>query len=553
MQTENKNCQNCEKEFTIEPDDFGFYEKMDVPVPSMCPECRQQRRSIFRNFKTLYKRQSSKSGKAIISIYHSDVLFPVYEHSEWWADDWDPMDYGRGIDWDKPFFNQIKDLFFSVPRFAVMISQTENCDYSNQTSKSRNCYLLFGGLDNEDCDYGHIVWNCRDTVDNLYLFKSESCYECVDCQGCGRLFYSQECEACVDSVGLFDCRNCINCIGCVGQVNKTYSIFNKQATKEEYHEFLRQHPVEKKETIDYILSEQQKLRRSIPQRSFFGSHNTNVSGNHIYYAHNIHNSFDIRSGENSKYCYTVRAAADCYDQSFNGDAEECYECLNMLGSSRVVGSHTIVDSHDIFYSEQCYGSSNLFGCYGLRKKSFCILNKQYTKEEYSKLLPQLIQFMKKNGEWGEFFPKELSPFGYNESIANEYMPLGKSEAISRGFNWREGIPSTKGQGTIDMNGLPKNPQDYSDSLLKEILTCESCEKNFRLIDREINFYKRNKLALPLECFNCRHQKRMNARNPRELWDSQCAKCSSEIRTSYPPEKQKIYKIYCEPCYNKEVY
>jgi hypothetical protein len=27
---ENKICQNCKGDFTIEPDDFGFYEKMNV-------------------------------------------------------------------------------------------------------------------------------------------------------------------------------------------------------------------------------------------------------------------------------------------------------------------------------------------------------------------------------------------------------------------------------------------------------------------------------------------------------------------------------------------
>jgi len=29
-QTENRSCQNCKKNFTIEPEDFGFYEKISV-------------------------------------------------------------------------------------------------------------------------------------------------------------------------------------------------------------------------------------------------------------------------------------------------------------------------------------------------------------------------------------------------------------------------------------------------------------------------------------------------------------------------------------------
>jgi len=546
-------CQNCKGDFVIEPDDFGFYEKMGVPPPKKCPQCRQQIRTLFRNFKTLYKRPSSKSGDTIVTVYNPDVPFPVYSISEWWGDDWSPMTYGIEFDNSKPFFNQLAQLFNSIPHVAVMNSQTENCEYSNQINQSKNCYLIFGGLDDEDCDYGHIIWNCRDSVDNLYLFKSESCYECVDCLGSTKLFYSQECESCVDSIGLFDCRNCLNCIGCVGLVNKSYCIFNKPVTKEDYSQFLAKYPLNDKSSIDYILKERNILRTKIPQRAFFGSHNNDVSGNHIYNAHNVHHSFDIKSGENSKFCFTVRKAIDSYDMSFTGEGSECYQALTMLDSNKVIGSQQIVDSHDIYYSDHCFNCDNLLGCYGLRKKSFCILNKQYSKSEYEELKGKIIQNLKEIGEWGNFFPKELSPLGYNEAIVNEYMPLTRDEALAQGFSWRDNIPSTKGQGTIKYEDFPKSPGDYGDDLLDEIFTCKTCQKNYKLINREINFYKKNKLSLPHQCFNCRHALRMSKRNPRNLWEGVCAKCGNKILTSYKPEDQKIYKIYCEKCYQQEVY
>jgi len=489
----------------------------------------------------------------IISVYNKDVPFPVYEPSEWWGDDWDPMSYGLDLDLQKPFMSQVADLFNTVPRSAITNTQTENCEYSNQINQSKNCYLIFGGLDDEDCDYGHIVWNCRDSVDNLYLFKSESCYECIDCLNSAKLFYSQECESCVDSIGLFDCRNCINCIGCVGQVSKSYHIFNKPVSKDEYKEFLLKYPLNDKSSIDYILKEREALRRTLPQREFFGSHNNGVSGNHIYNAHNVHYSFDIKSGENSKFCFTVRKAIDSYDLSFTGEAEECYQGLTMLDSSRVIGSQIIVDSNDVYYSEFCYNSNDIIGCYGLRKKSYCILNKQYSKEEYEKLKEEIIDNMKANGHWGNFFPEHMSPFDYNESIANEYLPLTKEEVMDKGLLWRDNIPYTTGQGTIEYENLPKNSDDYNDNLINEVLTCDNCEKNFKLINREINFYKKNKLLLPSRCFNCRHAERMGRRNKRNLWSAECAKCNSKILTSYNPEDQKIYKIYCESCFNKEVY
>ncbi len=113
--------------------------------------------------------------------------------------------------------------------------------------------------------------------------------------------------------------------------------------------------------------------------------------------------------------------------------------------------------------------------------------------------------------------------------------------------------STKGRGTIEYKDLPKNPEDHSDELLGEVLTCENCEKNYKLTNREVNFYKKNNLALPEKFFNCRHEVRMNKRNPRELWNGTCAKCANIVLTSYKPEDQKIYKIYCEKCYQQEMY
>src|SRR3989344_4332874 len=194
--SENRICQNCKNNFVIEPDDFGFYEKMQVPPPDTCPQCRQQARMLFRNFKTLYRRKCDKSGKMIISVYNPDAPFPVYGIPEWWGDSWNPMEYGREIDWNRPFFAQFADLLNKIPHVSIMNTKSENCEYSNQVAGSKNCYLVFGCTENEYCDYGHIVWHSKYSIDNLYIFKSESCYECVDCLNCNMLLYSEECESC---------------------------------------------------------------------------------------------------------------------------------------------------------------------------------------------------------------------------------------------------------------------------------------------------------------------------------------------------------------------
>jgi hypothetical protein len=554
MEKEIKQCKKCEQNFQVDPDDHIFYDRIDVPVPEYCPNCRQQWRTLFRNFKTLYRRPSSKSGKMIISMYNPDVSFPVWDSSEWWADDWDAIDYGLDYDSSKPFVAQIKNLFGKVPHFSLMNIKSDNCDYSNMTLESKNCFYVFGCVWDENCDYGHIVWSSKDCVDNLYLNKSELCYECVDCLDSNRLFYSQECEACVDSIGLYDCRGCVNCIGCVGLRQQSYQIFNKQVTKEEYQEFLKKYPLNEESSIVYIINKMEELRKKIPARALFGSHNDNVFGDHIYNSHNVHHSFDIKKGENSKYCYTSGNVIETQDVSFNPNISYGYLTLASTGSANLICAHLVHDSNNVYYSDSCNNSNNLLGCFGLRNKQYCILNKQYTKEDYEKLVPQIIEGMKETGDWGNFFPVDMCPFAYNESIANEYIPLSKDEALKQGFTWRDDIPRTLGQENYKYEDLPKDSDEYTDeNLLNKILKCESCGFNYKFISREIAFYKKMKLVIPTKCFNCRHQARMNKRNPRILNEVKCANCGNNAITTYPEEKHSQYKIYCEECYKKEIY
>jgi len=545
-------CQSCKNEFVIEPDDFDFYEKMKVPSPTFCPQCRQQQRMLFRNFKTLYKRNSDRSGQSVVSMYSPQSPYKVWTHDEWWSDGWDPKSWGREFDFQRPFFDQFNELLLAVPRFATMNTKSENCEYSNFVTGAKNCYLIFGCVEDEECAYGHIVWECKDSFDNLYLYKSELCYESVDCLGSYHLFYCQECESCSNSIGLFDCRSCQNCIGCVGLKQKTYHIFNEPVSKEDYEKFISEHPFTNPGTLPFILEKQRELRRALPQRHFFGSHNNNVSGNHVYNGKNMQYCFDVKGGENSRFIFTSRHAVDSYDVSFSPDIELVYNSLTTLKSNSVFFSHVIQESSDVYYADYCFSSHHLFGCTGLRNAEYCILNKQYTKEEYEELVPKIIEYMKKTGEYGQFLPARLSPFAYNESIAQEYAPLSKEAALATGFRWADELPSTVGKETISHEQLPKNPDEFGEDLPSYILKCTTCGRNYRFIQKEVNFYKRMHLPLPHECFNCRHARRMATRNPRNLWSGLCANCGKQIETSYPPENQKEFKIFCESCYQTEV-
>ena len=119
MKPETKICQNCKKEFIIEPEDFNFYEKIKVPPPTFCPECRFARRMTWRNERALYKRKCDATGVDIISIFSPDSGYKAYEEKHWWSDKWDPLDYGADYDFSKPFFVQYQELLKQVPHLAL--------------------------------------------------------------------------------------------------------------------------------------------------------------------------------------------------------------------------------------------------------------------------------------------------------------------------------------------------------------------------------------------------------------------------------------------------
>ena len=153
MQSETKQCQNCKNDFVIESDDFAFYEKIKVPPPTFCPECRMQRRLAWRNEKNLYNAKCDMCDKSIITIYSSNHKGKIYCNKCWHSDNWDPISYGKEYDFNRPFFEQFSELIEDVPKLALQISNSVDTNYANAITHSKNCYLCFSTANSEDSLY----------------------------------------------------------------------------------------------------------------------------------------------------------------------------------------------------------------------------------------------------------------------------------------------------------------------------------------------------------------------------------------------------------------
>src|SRR3989339_367947 len=579
MKSENRQCQNCKKDFTIEVEDFNFYEKIKVPAPTFWPECRLIRRFAIRNERALYKRKCDLCGEEKILIYPSDSPYKVYCFSCFYSDGWDGETYGCDYDFSRPFFEQYKELFDKVPRLGTIKQGfNTNSEYTNRVSDLKNCHLIFASNQNENCYYGVSYWGSKDSMDCYNIHKCERCYECIDCYDSNGLKYSKECNSCIDSVFLLNCRNCQNCFGCTNLSNKSNCIFNKQYTKEEYQIKLSEFKISNRNDLKKIkkLALEESLKHIVS--SFIEYHSVNSSGNWIKSSKSVKMSFNCDNVEDGKYLFGVMDAKDCMDYTYWGlHSELIYETCN-LGrqcSSVFFTNESWDQLIRAEYCNNCFSCSDLFGCVGLRKKQYCIFNKQYIKEEYEKLIPKikeqmnLMPYIDSGGRifrYGEYFTPEMLPFAYNETIAQEYFPKTKEEVEKEGYRWKE-MEKKNYTPTIVSKDLPESIDSVGDNILNEVIACEhdgkcnqQCTTAFKITQNELQFYRTYNITLPTLCPNCRHYERLLKRQPIKLWHRSCmceqdnhghvGNCQNEFETSYAPEKPET--VYCLDCYRKEV-
>ena len=563
---ETKICQNCKSKFVIDSDDFGFYEKMNVPIPVWCPECRMIRRLSFRNERNLFRRKDAHTGLDSFSGFPAEANLNTYENTYWHGDAWDALDYGVDYDFSKSFFKQFYDLLSKVPLPAKSSAGFMiNSDYCNEAGRLRNAYLCFDADFVENSAYLVKATNIDDTFDSHEIIEDELCYEDVMVYKSYRTFFSLDCESCVDvwfSKGL---RGCTNCFGCVNLRGKSHYFFNEPLSKEEYDKKLAELNLGSYKVIREMRTMVLDFWQKFPVKYYHGIRNVHSTGERISDSKNVRDSVSIQEGENMRYIQiSVLKSANSYDcvQLFMG-IENAYECVT-CGE----GAYNLrycfncwAQSRDLEYCAYCIGSSNCFGCVGLKKKQYCIFNKQYTKEEYFELRDRIIKQMdevlyfdslNREYKYGQFFPNEFSPLAYNESLAQDYFPLDKEEAKVKGFAWRE-TNAREFQTTLTSVDLPDSINDVEDNMVDEVIACEECKRAYRIVKIELQFYKRIGLPLPHKCHNCRFLDRYKFINKPKLWHRKCMNkgCNNEFETSYEPDSNEI--VYCESCYNKEVY
>ena len=357
---------------------------------------------------------------------------------------------------------------------------------------------------------------------------------------------------------------------CANLRGKKYHFKNEEYEKVEYERILKSYRLDTFSGVEKAQKEYDEFILKIPRKYVNAIQNINCTGDVISNSKNTRDSFVVKSFENSRYCDFCTRDKDVYDLTVSGELSECYEGIVVDHSQLNRFGIFSPKNQDIHYTQHCHNCKYVIGCDALRNTNYSILNKQYTKEEYEELLPKIIKHMNdmpyvdKKGniyKYGEFFPSELSPFGYNETQAPEQFPLTKEEALKEGYKWQDHTQHTTGKETLKPEDIPESINDVNESILNEILSCIECNRNYKIVQNELIFYKKMEIPIPRRCFYCRHANRVKRRNPFKLWHRSCmcdkeshghsGKCHEEFESTYSPDRSEI--IYCEKCYQKEVY
>lgn len=513
-------CKQCSSKFEITSDDERLYEKVApvfdgkkyaITMPEFCPDCREMNRLAFRNESTLYKRKCDLTGESIISTYSENSSFKVYSQEAFWGDGWNALDYGRAFDFTRPFFEQFGELMKVVPRLSIVNKQSENSDYCNFSFANKNCYLLFGSHYEEDCLYGGYSTKDKNCVDYFWLYSCELCYESAFCSNCYKCIFTERSEQCSECSFCYDLKGCKNCLFSSGLRNKQYFIFNEQKTKEQYFEYLKSLEMSSYEQLEKLKEGWNKYRKeNVIFRDVYQVNCQNCEGSNHQNSKNLKNCFSCTDCEDCNYGFQMDqtySSIDCNQMGYDR-CELCYNVCGNNGTFHGFCEDSCWHCSDIFYSNLCFSSRNCFGCIGLRQNEYCIFNKQYSKEEYEKLAAKIAEHMIETGEWSQFFPTELRPFAYIESVAQEFFPMKIDEK-------------------------------------------EQDKKLFKLTPQELKFYKQMGLPEPRIAPRERLSNRFKFKAQCKFIDRNCSKCGKDIRTVYGLECAK--NVYCEECYLKKVY
>ncbi len=414
-------CRISGEKFYVATEDIEFYKKIGVPLPTLSPHESMRKKLGFLNAYNLFYGKSAKTGKKIISAYPPNTKYQIWEYQVWNSDEFDPFAYGIDFDSNKSFFEQYAKFQLSVPRPNLEIVNGVNSDFTNGVINTNNCYLVFDSRNLENSAYS-IADESKEIYHSFIQIKSEIGYDNSMVIASYKTFFSEDSLMCVNSAFLFDCRDCTDCFMCTNLRHKKYCFYNQQLSPEEYQKKMKEVNLGSRKEVEKYKKDFQELKSKAIHRANHNEKNVDCSGDHVKNSRNCQSCFYAMECEDAKFLAGAVKHKNTYDTTGGRNVSLTYNTMtwwsdNTHGTKCSILARDLVDCE---YCDLCKNCTNCFACIGLKNKKFCIFNKQYSEEEYWQKVDEIKTKMLADGEYGEFFPKELALVPYNISVATSY-------------------------------------------------------------------------------------------------------------------------------------
>lgn len=550
-----RTCSLTGEKWMMTDEEIGWYKAFNVPPSTVSPQTRWKYHGLWYVGYQYWYQAHPVTGKPIVCTVHPSTGIKVLPDVEWFQKDF--FDAGRDYDAAKSFFEQWRVLQLAVPMPAsrnhvepvnsiAFVSQGDEDSYFVGASKTKRTL------------YAHAATDVEDSAEVYESSKLQNCYNVVDSSRLHLCLFARASYDCINSAFLFDCRNCEFCFGVTNKRNKKYVWFNEQLTKDEWEKRRAAVDLGSRNVVTEYL---QKFNDLVKDQAIwpenFNDHAVESNGEYLFKTTRVKDSYLCGEGAVDQYSCNFSIGNSEHD-AFSGYAvngSDFYYSASGGGRGQKFCFLTI-RSDNMEYCLLCYNSRDCFGCVGLQRKQFCIFNKQYTEEEYWKRVDELKCAMLERGEYGEFFPAGYSPSYWADSGAPSWF--GATEADVRAMGSMMYEPESNGaigNDLVDPSRLkpsmdvPDHIDQLTDDWAGVPLLDAACGRRFSYIKPEVAFYRRLKIAPPINHFTSRIKALWKEANQGVFDRTTCSKCGKSL-TVARNAAHPVRIIYCIDDYLK---
>ncbi len=540
-------CTETGESFDITERDIEMYTLLRVPPPTTIwwAELRLQQ-AYAAGFDLFFREMSD--GSHGVSFYDPEAPVTVMSRKVWWSDEFDALRFGEKVDPAESFFEQWRRFAAKIPRASIVQDvKSENSDWVTYSVNYRNGYGCYSGLNNEDIVYSDNCGWCKQSLELGYCGWCEFSYDCLLCMRSSRLRFCERCDECVELAFCFACKNCTDCFGCTNLRHKKFCFLNEQLSEEEYRKRLAAIDLTDARVVADWRERMAKVWSKTYRKGATIIRSEEAVGDDIEDSRDVQ-GVSIRLSERvygSRGCYSCRDGARC-DGGL--DSERIYSTNLSASSSEVKFSAFTDHCLDVEYSNTLAHCEHCFGCLGLRRKKFCIFNKQYAEAEYWPLLDAIKTAMLERGEYGIFFSYADSPFAYNLSYSGMTMPLPIDEVRRLGGRFYQ-FPDSPDEAE-SAAAIPERLADVEPTLISRKFRCPITGRNFFFTAPQLALHQELGVAMSRVHPTVNRMRRAKISSVTRLYSRACVSCDKQIDTRIPPEHTA--PVLCGACYEQVV-